>query len=185
MTVNSVDINYTSLSILEQTYQTSGVSAPATTATNPTGTSAIQPLGTPTGDSAQISGPGQLFSQLQQLQTQDPTKLTQLLTTIASQIQDAANQSTGNLATFLTNLANNFQTAATTGNLSSLLPHHAHHASQPTGTYNQQGQLATPAVATSNTTSATSDTTSTGGTSLGQLFANIAHEVAQAVGVSA
>lgn len=181
MTVNSIDINFTSLSILEQT-QTSGVSAPATTATNPTGTSAIQLPGITNTDSAQISGPGQLFSQLQQLQSQDPTKLTQLLTTIAGQLQNAASQSTGNQANFLANLANNFQTAATTGNLSSLLPHHAHHAQQPGGTYNQQGQLATHAVSSSNGASATGDTISSGGVNLGQLFASIAKEVAQAVG---
>jgi HSP90 family molecular chaperone len=124
-------------------------------------------------DSATVSGPGQFFSQLQQLQSQDPTEFKQIASTIASQLQTAASQTTGNQSQFLSTLATNFNTAATTGNLTSLEPHHRSHEGH--GTYNQAGQV-TP---TSSATTASS--TSTGGLNVQQLFANISSEVTQAL----
>jgi hypothetical protein len=91
------------------------------------------------GDSVQISGPAQLYSQLQQLQSQNPTSFKQVTSEIASQLQAASAQATGGEAGFLANLASKFQTAANTGSASPLQPSQA--GSSLPGTYNQQGQL--------------------------------------------
>jgi hypothetical protein len=177
VTINTVDVNYTALNIQESSL-TQGVGTVGVGASG--GSATVQQTGSVPGDSAQISGPGQLFSQLQQLQQQDPTKFQQLVSTIANQLQSASQQSTGIQANFLSELASKFQTAATTGNLTALQPsHHGHHAH---GTYNAQGQ--TTPTATLPGVSPTSDTsgTSSSGLNIGQLFANIAKEVSQAVG---
>jgi hypothetical protein len=88
--------------------------------------------------SAAISGPGELLSNLQQLQAQDPTKFQQVVSQIAGQLQTAAQQTQGPLSSFLSNLGASFQNVASGGNLSQLQPqqqhHHHHHAQQA---YNQ------------------------------------------------
>ncbi|MBN9118979.1 MAG: hypothetical protein J0I06_07435 [Planctomycetes bacterium] len=177
MNVSGVGADYTSLAItIQQSGLAQGVGVVAT-GNDPDGDGDVHSVGSPAGDSARISGPGQLFSQLQQLQSQDPTKFKQVTADIATQLQTAAQQATGHQATFLTNLADKFQTASTTGDVSALRPpHHGHHAH---ATYNAQGQVA-PTTPTSDTggASATGGT----GTDLGQLLSNIAKEVASAVG---
>src|ERR1700722_19067859 len=85
--------------------------------------------------SATISGQGQLLSQLQQLQTQNPAKFKQGAAQIANQLQAAAQQqASSSQSSFLNHLAGEFQNVANGGNLSQLQPnHHAHHGH---GTYN-------------------------------------------------
>jgi hypothetical protein len=104
------------------------------------GTSGV--AGGSSGDSVQISGPGKLFSELQQLQSQNPTQFKQVTGQIAAQLQAAAHQTTGGQASFLTTLASDFQTASSTGNVAALRPPQFGSGSSVEGTYNAQGQLA-------------------------------------------
>ncbi len=182
MTVNNIDINYTSLSIQESSL-TQGIGSVGASA--PQGGGTVQQTGSispASGDSVRISGPGQLFSQLQRLQSQNPTQFKQLASEIATQLQTASQQSTGHQATVLSNLANQFQTASQTGSLSSLQQsHHSHHAH---GTYNQLGHVSAPPPIAVGASGSTGSTTASGGANLGQLFTTIAQEVSQALGVS-
>jgi hypothetical protein len=125
-------------------------------------------IGAGPGASANISGPGQLFSNLQQLQSQNPTEFTQLVSQIASQIQSASQSVQGPLAQYLQSLSNSFQSVASTGNLNQLqqtppLP--------PPATYNSNGQGV--------------QSGSSGNAPFGhlmhQLFATISQEVSQAL----
>ena len=138
---------------------------------NPTGVGASSNAATIGQVSATISGPGQLFSELQQLQAQDPNKFQQVASQIAGQLQSAAQQQgTGNQADFLNKLAGQFNNVANGGDISQLKPHHhGHHGGHKT--YNSSGQ----AVASSPGTSSAS------GTSVQDLFKTIANEVAQAL----
>jgi hypothetical protein len=87
--------------------------------------------------STQISGPGQLFSRLQQLSEKDPAKFKQVAQHIADQLHQAAQEKSGKAADFENQLADKFAAAAQSGNLSSLQPpkpeggsegaHHPHH----------------------------------------------------------
>ncbi len=73
------------------------------------------------GDSVNFSQVGQLFQELQQLQTSDPTALKKVLEDAASKFSAAAQQAADpTQASFLTNLADRFQKAADTGDLSAL-----------------------------------------------------------------
>jgi hypothetical protein len=143
-------------------------------------------------DSQRISGAGQLFSKLQQLQQQDPTKFKQVLTQIASELQTAAQQQgQGNQAQFLTQLANKFQTAAQTGDLTPLQPqqgvqgaHHGHHhrAQQAYG-QNQQNpqQLLVNSLQSASQQSASGQQTASN-TDLHKLFSDIVSQVSAALG---
>lgn len=102
------------------------------------------------GDRADISGPGKLFSELKQLASQDPAKFKEVAADIAAKLKAAASGDSSNVAggvanSFLTDLAVRFDTAAQTGDVSGLQPsggghhHHHHHHGQVSG-YNQQGQ---------------------------------------------
>lgn len=172
--INGVGATTTNTSLTEIQLTELSVSVTTVPTTGNDSAGGVQSVG---GDSAKISGPGQLLSQLQQLQSQDPTKFTQVVSDIATQLQNAAQQATGPQSDFLSNLANRFQTTANTGDLSALQPHHhGHHHAH--ATYNQQGQIVAPPGAGAPAASNASST----GTDLGQLFAKIAKEVSQAVG---
>jgi hypothetical protein len=126
--------------------------------------------------SATISGAAQLLSNLQQLQTEDPTKFQQVVSQIVGQLQAAAQQTQGPQSTFLSNLAAKFQSVANGGSLSQLQPqHHHHHAQQA---YSQgaqnQSQGVTGLAQSSNGQSSSSST-------LQQLYATISNEVSQAL----
>jgi len=87
--------------------------------------------GAPSSDQINFSQVGQLFQELSQLQTQNPSAFQQVMQDAVTKLQDAAKQQTDpNAAQFLNNLADRFQQAANTGNLSALQPaneaHHAH-----------------------------------------------------------
>ena len=115
------------------------------------------------GDSASFSGIGQLLSALQQLQTQNPSQFTQVVSQISSQLQNAAQQQgPSGQGSALSNLATEFQSVASSGDLSQLHLHH--HASNGGGsTYGSNGQPSGP-VSISNS-------------NLQQLFADLASEV--------
>jgi hypothetical protein len=115
------------------------------------------------GDSASFSGIGQLLSALQQLQTQNPSQFTQVVSQISSQLQDAAQQQgQTSQGSALSNLATEFQSVASNGDLSQLHLHH--HASNGGGsTYGSNGQP--------------SGSGSSSYSDLQQLFADLAGEV--------
>ena len=139
-----------------------------------------QGSGGTTQSSATISGPGQLLSDLQQLQTQDPTQFTQLVSQIASQLQTAAQQTQGQQSDFLSNLASKFQSVANGGSLSQLQPqqsggHHHHHVQQA---YSQNSQDQSQGV---SGLAQPSDSQSSSNSVLQQLFTSISNEVSQAL----
>ncbi len=126
-----------------------------------------------------ISGPGQLLSNLQQLQTQNPAKFQQVVSQIASQLQTAAKQTQGPQSTFLASLAAQFQSVANGGSLSQLQPqqhHRHHHHAQQAYSQNAGAQpqglagLAQPGGSQSSS-----------GSTMQQLFATISSEVTQAL----
>ena len=77
-------------------------------------------------DGAAISGPGQFFSQLQQMSAQNPAQFKQVMAEMA-QKADSTAQTIGNStqAQQLEAMAGRFEQAAQTGNFSSLLPQNA------------------------------------------------------------
>jgi hypothetical protein len=78
-------------------------------------------------DSGTISPAGQMMSQLEQLQQQDPAKLKKILAQIANQLSAAAQlHGPGNQADLLYKLAGRFKSAAQTGDLSRLKPRAGH-----------------------------------------------------------
>jgi hypothetical protein len=118
--------------------------------------------------SASISGPGQLFSNLQQLQSQNSTEFTQIVNQIASQIQSASQSVQGPLSQYLQSLSNSFQNVANTGDLNQL------QQTPPLGpppTYNANGQGV----------QSNSSGIAQVGHMMHQLFATISQEVSQAL----
>lgn len=113
------------------TNQTAASSAASTSSTSGTDSSS---------DSSSMSQMAQLVSQLQQLQTSNPTKFKQIMSE-AAQTLDQEAQSTGGMGgQMLSNLAQSFQNAATTGDLSSLLPSGGGSAGQVQNGYNSSAQ---------------------------------------------
>jgi hypothetical protein len=123
-----------------------------------------------TQTSASISGLGQLFSNLQQLETQNPTLFKQMASQVASELQSAAQQQTGSTNQFLSNLVSTLQASATTD---SLLQMQHHHHTQEAQSYNSSGQPVT----------SVGDTQSNSGANLQQLFVNLAQQVGAALTV--
>jgi hypothetical protein len=80
--------------------------------------------------SAGISGPGQLHSNLQQLQTQNPAKFQEIVSHIGNQLQNAAHQAQGPQSGFLSNLAARFKSVADGGSLSQLQRQQNHYQVQ-------------------------------------------------------
>ncbi|HEV3439584.1 MAG TPA: hypothetical protein VG122_19625 [Gemmata sp.] len=126
-----------------------------------------------TQSSANISGLGQLFSNLQQLVTQNPTQFTQVVSQIASELQSASQTQTGTTSQFLSQLANTLQEAATTGDMPQLQQHH-HHALQ-TQSYNSGGQPVTSGAAV--------DAQSSFNANLQQLFVTLSQQVGAALNI--
>jgi hypothetical protein len=108
-------MNVNSLSSLLNQYATSSIASIGSASS--TGASSTIGLGSSGADSATISGPGQLFSELQQLSQQNPTEFKAVASQIASTFQNAASQATGSDAQMLTSLANQFTQAAQSGTL--------------------------------------------------------------------
>jgi hypothetical protein len=130
----SMDIN--SISSLYSSRATGGV---GTTDSTSNGTSVSA---TSTAVSVDLSKPGQLFSQLQNLAQTDPTKFKEVTADIASQLKDAAASQTGKQADFLNELAGRFDAASQSGKMSDLKPPqeqaqasglHHHHSVQGAG----------------------------------------------------
>lgn len=125
--------------------------------------------------STAISGPGQLLSDLQQLQMQNPAEFQRVVSQISSQLQNAAHQAQGSQSDFLANLATQFQNIADGGSLSLL---------QPQGTQHHVAQAYTAASSTppaSLANLASANGRGSPGSSLQQLFSTISSEVNDAL----
>jgi hypothetical protein len=166
-----------------------------TNSTNSSATTGLTALtgSTSTGSSsATISGPGQLYSELQQLQSQNPTQFKQVVTEIASQLSQAASAdgSTGQ-GNFLSTLAQKFQNVADGGSLSQLAPPsggsgHKHAKayadnSQSSSNSSELTALLSQLSDSQSSSSSSSSSTSSSGTNLQQLFQSIQNEVSQAL----
>ncbi len=163
-----------SLYYAQQLQQTQGVNSSAA-ASGLTGVSGASSAGQ---SSASISGPGQLLSNLQQLQTQNPTQFQQVVSNIAGQLQTASQQVQGPQSSVLSGLAAKFQSVASGGSLSQLQPqqhHHHHHAQQA---YSQNSQSPSQGIAALVQPSGSQ---SANGSTVQQLFSNISNEVSQAL----
>jgi hypothetical protein len=157
-------LDFLSVSYFQQSVQ--GTSSTGSDS-SPTTSSAV---GGP-GATSSISGPGQLLSELQLLQAQDPSKFKDVVSQIANELQTAAQQQgSSGAGQFLSNLAARFQNVANTGDLSQLQPHHGHHGHHGHHSYDRQGQ---PVPASSSSTDSSDP--------LQQLFANITQQVQQAL----
>jgi hypothetical protein len=95
------------------------------------------------------------MSQLQSLQTSNPTEFKQLMTEVASQLQTAATKAGANTAEgkMLSALAKKFENVANGGSLSQLQPSSARSS---LATYNASGQTSTSQSATAAGTSSAS-----------------------------
>jgi hypothetical protein len=153
--------------------QLQGVNATTTLSSLTSGT------GAGSQSSATISGPGQLLSNLQQLQAQDPTKFQQVVAQIANQLQSAAQQIQGPQSDFLSNLGAKFQSVSNGGSLTQVQPqqhqHHHHHAQQA---YSQNSQSQPQGIAGLAQSGGSQSSSSS---ILQQLFTNISSEVSQAL----
>jgi hypothetical protein len=143
--------------------------------------SGSQGAGGPDQSSASTSPLGQLLSNLQQLQSQDPTKFQQVVSTISAQLQTAAQQQGQTpLGTFLSNLASKFQSVASGGSLSQLQPHHRGHGHHHAYAQTQDAPTSASAQALLGGASPGFSQT-TANASLQQLFTSLATEVSQAL----
>jgi len=124
--------------------------------------------------STSISPLGQVVSNLQQIQAQNPTQFQQIVGQIATQLQAAAQQQgqSGGSSSFLTALAQNFQNVANGGDISQLEP--SQNADHSYYTYDSSGQ-AVPSTASSTGTTGS-------GMIIQQTIASIATDVAKALG---
>jgi hypothetical protein len=172
--ISSVGSN-SALESIASILQSSGLSSSSSMSSIP-GTS---------GDSSTLSGPAQLFSELQQLASSDPTLFKQLASEIAQQLQTAAGVSNtsstsstsssspiGGANQILANLASKFEEAAQTGNVLVLQPPSGSGQSNGIGTYNQQGQILPSLLENSSSTS---------GVDMQSLFQSINQEVTDAL----
>ena len=107
MSIQNVSGNNSTL----QTYDISAIG----NSTQSTGSIAPSAMGG--SEMATISGPGQFFSDLQQLSQSDPTKFKQVASQLATSFQNAASNATGADAQRLNSIANNLSQAAQTGSL--------------------------------------------------------------------
>jgi hypothetical protein len=112
---------------------------------------------------ASISGLGQLLSNLQHAQSQNPSQFPQLVSQIAGALQSAAAVHTGGASQLLTGLASSFEKAATTGTLPQL------HPTAEAQSYTRTGQPVT--------STAVNGTSSPAAASLQQLFAGLASQI--------
>lgn len=155
---NSVSANQSLFQLINSSNQNAGASPAAASGSDQT---SLSPL-------------SQLFQQLTQLQTSNPTQFKQLASEAATDLTNAAQQATDpNQAKFLDNLASKFQDASQTGNLSAFDPqstsatqgHHHHHHHGGGGGSSTQSTDSTDT--TDPLLAALTDTSSTSGSSTG------------------
>jgi hypothetical protein len=129
----------------------------------------------PGAASSSISQQGSMFSQLQQLSQQDPTRFKEVMTEMAKALRTDASQQTGPAADRLTQMASRMDQAASSGDVSQLAPqqpqatpqgaaayqgasgkHHHHHGGGSAGNDLQQAFEAAMSATSATTTGVTS-----------------------------
>jgi hypothetical protein len=172
-------MNISSLSSVSSINPTSGVSSVAATQTSQT----TQSSDIRKGDGTHLSKLGELFSKLQDLESSDPAKAKQVLSSIASTLSEKAN-SPDNRDPHLQELADKFTQAAQTGDLSALKPKGGGHGHRPEGpppgpppdggadsTSTSATSDATSSTTASTTASSTTDATTAGAASKAASYA--------------
>jgi hypothetical protein len=144
-----------------------------------TGAAGASGVSSTSQSSATISGPGQLMSDLQQLQAQNPTQFQQVVSNVATQLQTASQQVQGPQSSLFSSLASKFQNIADGGSLSQLQPqqHHHHHHAQQAYSDNSPSPSQGIAALIQPVSGQSSN-----GTTVQQLFSSISNEVSQALG---
>jgi hypothetical protein len=127
---------------------------------------------------AAISAPGQILSDLQQLQAQNPMKFQQVVGQITSQLQTASQKAQGAQRNILSNLAGQFQNIAAGGSLAQLQPQQQHHHSRAHQAYSQNSQNLIQGLAGL----AASSTSLAGNSPTQKLLTTISTEVKNALG---
>jgi hypothetical protein len=127
------------ISAIDRSLATS-IAAPVAKSPSPATSSGVSATAATQNPAPQISGPGQLFSRLQQLAQQDPAKFKEVTQHISDEIRKTAGQSSGKASDFENALADRFEAAAQSGDLSSFKPpaagdgaKQAHHHRHPHG----------------------------------------------------
>jgi hypothetical protein len=141
-------------------------------ASSPSSTSTTAPASSSSSDSVNFSEFAQLFQQLSQLETSNPSEFAKVTADAATKLQAAAQQSTDPAqASFLSSLATQFQQASQAGNLSPFdagaqAPsghhhggHHHHHSSDSSSDNSTQDSTSAtdPLLALLSSTSSGSD----------------------------
>lgn len=164
-----IDSSTTSLSLLTPLTSTSSTSATsAISATDLASSTDATDSVSGGSDQTNLSKMGQLFSKLQNLESTDPSKAKQVLSSIADSLSAKASEG-GNTDSHLQELADKFKQAASTGDLSGLKPPsghghghgHGHRAEAPPPTSStDNSSSSTDSSSSDSTTSAASATTS-------------------------
>jgi hypothetical protein len=140
-------------------------------ASSPSSTSTTAPASSSSSDSVNFSEFAQLFQQLSQLETSNPSEFAKVTADAATKLQAAAQQSTDPAqASFLSSLATQFQQASQAGNLSPFDAgaqaasghhggHHHHHSSDSSSDNSTQDSTSAtdPLLALLSSTSSGSD----------------------------
>jgi uncharacterized protein YfaS (alpha-2-macroglobulin family) len=107
-------------------------------------TAAATSLSTSNQDAVSVSGPGLLFTQLQNLSQQNPAEFKKISAQVAQQLQAASSTSSTSAASLpgsvLAQMSSNFQNASKTGKFTDLFSHSAHGSNQPGSTSTNAGQ---------------------------------------------
>jgi hypothetical protein len=128
---------------------------------------------------ATISGPGELLSNLEQLQAKDPAKFKQVAAGIANKLQAAAHQAgTGTQGSQLSELAAKFQSVASGGSLAQLASPQSRSLSGPNA-YSQVMQNSSASLL--NLALQNGSQSPSTATNLQQLFTNILNDVTKAL----
>jgi len=137
-----------------------------------------------TEDTANVSGPGEMYAKLQQLQQQDPAKFKEVCQSISEELQAAADEQgdsfNGNM---LSDLADKFASVAEGGDISQLQPPPppppGNGPEAVSGQYTQQDQELIQQMLDSLNTSSTSETSSQD--AMQQIFSSIMDKIESAL----
>lgn len=105
-----------------------------------------------TRDASNVSDPGLLFTQLQNLSQQNPAEFKKITSQVAQQLQAAGTTSTASAQTnMLTQIAGNFQHASQTGKFSDLFSHPSQTPGEPAASAPHQQYAASTGASQSST----------------------------------
>lgn len=154
----NISSSNSSLNQLLQLMQTSSASGGSSTSSSSSAASSAGTSSTGSSDSASLSGPGELFQELQSLSTSNPTEFKKITAEISQELQKAASSSIGSGdSNFLSQMASNFAKASQSGNFSDLFPSGSQQAGSSTGSADATGSASAPPPRFGHSSSGTSD----------------------------